>query len=122
MHETALRLIDIGERHGVQHGVAINALLDDFSVHDASARLWPQTERMKAAARAASLTDEPRYWAMTSSASDALLRYLRTDVRGSWLDRLTPDGVFIDEPAPASSFYHIVAAIAELVEVTSAPR
>ena len=34
-------------------------MLDDFSPHDASARLWPQTERLKAAALAARL-GEPR--------------------------------------------------------------
>ncbi len=49
----ALRLIDIAEQHGIRDGLAIDALLDDFSGHDAKARLWPQTERLKAAAFAA---------------------------------------------------------------------
>ncbi|TWB25999.1 hypothetical protein FBZ91_1477, partial [Nitrospirillum viridazoti] len=29
-------------------------------------------------------------------------------------DRLNPDGTFVEEAAPASSFYHIVCAIQEL--------
>jgi len=43
----ALRLIAIAEDAGVRGDVAVNALLDDFSVHDPNARLWPQTERLK---------------------------------------------------------------------------
>jgi mannose-6-phosphate isomerase len=110
----AFRLMQIGEMHGVRNGMVINALLDDFSVHDASARLWPQTERLKAAVLAARLTGEPRYWTMAAGAADALLRYFDTAVAGSWHDRLMPDGKFVEEPAPASSFYHVATAIAEL--------
>ncbi len=113
---TALRLIEIAEEHGVRRGVAINALLDDFSLHDGQARLWPQTERIKAAALAARLTKDDCYWVIAAEAANGLLRYLNTDVRGLWHDRLNPDGSFIREPAPASSFYHIVAAVAELTE------
>jgi mannose-6-phosphate isomerase len=99
----------------------INALLDDFSVHDASARLWPQTERLKAAVLAARLTGEPRYWTMATAAANALLRYFDTAVAGSWYDRLTPNGDFVEEPAPASSFYHVAAAIAELSAASGNP-
>ncbi len=115
----ALRLIEIGERYGVRDGVALNGLLDDFSVHDAGARLWPQTERLKAAVRAAHVTGEERYWEMAASAAEALLRYLEIKPPGLWYDRLTPDGRFLPEPAPASSFYHLVVAIAELKEVAA---
>jgi mannose/cellobiose epimerase-like protein (N-acyl-D-glucosamine 2-epimerase family) len=121
----ALRLIEIAEEHGVRHGVAINALLDDFSLHDGMARLWPQTERIKAAALAARLTKDDCYWSIAAQAANGLLRYLNTDVRGLWYDRLNPDGSFVREPAPASSFYHIVAAVAELTEsldATESPR
>jgi mannose/cellobiose epimerase-like protein (N-acyl-D-glucosamine 2-epimerase family) len=110
----ALRLIEIAEEHGVRHGVALNSLLDDFSVHDGGARLWPQTERIKAASLAARITHDDCYWEIAAAAANGLLRYLDTAVPGLWYDRLTPEGSFIREPAPASSFYHIVAAIAEL--------
>jgi mannose/cellobiose epimerase-like protein (N-acyl-D-glucosamine 2-epimerase family) len=110
----ALRLIDLGEQHGVAGGVAINSLLDDFSIHEATARLWPQTERIKAAALAARLTGETRYWSIAVAAARGLLRFLKTDVPGLWHDRLTLQDTFVNEPAPASSFYHIVAAISEL--------
>ncbi len=110
----ALRLIELGERHGVHQGVAVNALLDDYSIHEGAARLWPQTERLKAGSLAARLTGEACYWAIAAAAGQSLLRYLDTAVAGLWYDRLTPSGEFVIEPSPASSFYHIVAAIAEL--------
>jgi mannose-6-phosphate isomerase len=110
----ALKLIDIGERHGVRNGLAINSLLDDFSAHDAGARLWPQTERLKAAALAARCTGEARYLSMAVAAADGLLRYLDCPTPGLWYDRIDATGNLVDEPAPASSFYHLVAAIAEI--------
>jgi len=110
----ALRLIEIGETHGVRHGLATNSLLDDFSAHDAGARLWPQTERLKAAAIAARLTGEAKYFSMTVAAADRLMRYLDCPIPGLWYDRIDAQGNIVDEPAPASSFYHLVAAIAEI--------
>ncbi|HEX5160693.1 MAG TPA: AGE family epimerase/isomerase [Steroidobacteraceae bacterium] len=110
----ALKLIDIGERHGVRNGLATNSLLDDFSPHDAGARLWPQTERLKAAAIAARLTGEAKYFSMAVAAADGLMRYLDTPIPGLWRDRIDAGGRVVDEPAPASSFYHLVAAIAEI--------
>jgi mannose/cellobiose epimerase-like protein (N-acyl-D-glucosamine 2-epimerase family) len=111
----ALRLLALGETYGVDpvRGVAVNALLDDFSVHDADARLWPQTERIKAACQAALETGDDGYWDMAARASQGLCRYFETPRPGLWRDRQRPDGSFVDEPAPASSFYHIVCAILE---------
>jgi len=92
----------------------MNSLLDDFSPHDAGSRLWPQTERLKAAAIAARLTGEARYFTMAAAAAEGLLRYLETPLPGLWYDRIDAQGQRVDEPAPASSFYHLVAAIAEI--------
>lgn len=112
----AIRLVDLAERHGVDpaRGVAMNSLRADASVRDPQARLWPQTERIKATCALAELTGDARYWIAANEAALALTKYLATPVRGLWYDKLTADGQFIDEPAPASSFYHIVCAIAEL--------
>jgi len=112
----ALRMIDAGEANGIDkmRGAAVNALLDDFSVHDDGARLWPQTERIKAAALAAEFTGDVKYWAMAEAGAEGLLTYLHTPVPGLWRDKYQPDRTFVEEPAPASSFYHITLAIAEL--------
>lgn len=113
----ARRLIEIGERHGVRDGIAINSLLDDFSVRDAEARLWPQTERLKAAAVAARLFGDDVYWSMAVESARGLLRYFSSPVRGVWYDRLSPTGQLIAGPVPAGNLYHIVGAILDLQEL-----
>jgi mannose-1-phosphate guanylyltransferase/mannose-6-phosphate isomerase len=90
----------------VRH-VAVNALWDDFSVRDGNARLWPQTEHLKAAMV---LGDE----AQGLRAAQGLAQYLDTPARGAWRDKLRADGTFVEEPAPATSFYHLMVAILEL--------
>jgi len=90
-----------------QRGVAVNALTDDLRVSDPSARLWPQTEYLKAALIVGEEAD-----ALT--AANGLARYLDTPARGAWRDKLRPGGRFVEEPAPASSFYHLMVAIEAL--------
>jgi mannose/cellobiose epimerase-like protein (N-acyl-D-glucosamine 2-epimerase family) len=110
----ALRLIAIGEDAGVHGTVAINTLLDDLSVHDPNARLWPQTERLKSALLAASITGDSKHSTSAADAAASLFPYLDTAIAGLWFDLRLPNGTVIDSPAPASSFYHIVGGIAAL--------
>jgi mannose-6-phosphate isomerase len=106
--QAARRLFAAGLRGlDAARGVAVDALSEDFSVLEATARLWPQTEFLKAAL---ALGDE----AQILTPARALARYLETPVRGLWRDKLSGGGLFADEPAPASSFYHLVVAIDEL--------
>jgi len=114
VRETALRLISIGEEFGVHQGVVINALHEDLTVRDGNARFWPQTERLKAALLAAALTGEPRYRSMAEAAAIGWIPYLNTPVPGLWLDLRLAGGDLVASPAPASTFYHLVGAIAAL--------
>ncbi len=118
----ALRMIEIGDGPGVDaaRGVAIFALLDDMSVHDDVARLWAQTERIKAGVLAAQITGDDRWWTTAVEGARGLLKYFDTPVKGLWRDKLRADGTFVEEAAPASSFYHIVCAILELDRAISA--
>lgn len=118
VRQLALRLIDTGEKYGVVDGFAVNALLDDCSVHDGCARLWPQAERLKAAAAAARVTGDECYWKIARDAATGLLQYLQTPLPGLWYDRRSESGEFVAEPAPASTLYHIVSACAELRAAT----
>lgn len=114
----AERLVEIGEAHGVHRGVAVMGLLDEFTVSDGSARLWGQTERLKASFHLAKRGHQPRYWAAAASALASLGRFLETRTPGLWHDTLAADGHFVPARVPASSFYHIVSAIAELTVAT----
>jgi mannose/cellobiose epimerase-like protein (N-acyl-D-glucosamine 2-epimerase family) len=118
----ALRMIEIGDGPGVDptRGVAVFALLNDMSVHDDVARLWAQTERIKAGVLAAQVTGDDRWWATVAGGAEGLIKYLDTPTRGLWRDKLRADGTFIEEDAPASSFYHIACAILELDRAVSA--
>lgn len=115
----ALKLFEIGERHGIDplRGVAIDVLLDDMSPYSRQARLWPQTERLKASlllARAADAAERAKFEASALSAAEGLSHYLQTEVHGLWHDKMRADGTFVIEPSPASSLYHITAAIQAL--------
>ncbi len=112
--DVALRLIDVAETHGVRGGFVVNALLDDLSVSDPNARLWPQTERLKAGRLAARLTGDLRYVEIAADAAAAIFRYLDTPVPGLWLDERRGGGIMAGGPAYASSFYHLVGAIIAL--------
>lgn len=115
--ETGKKLVHIGEDHGLDptRGVLFAELHPDLSMRDPVSRLWPQTERIKAWVLLAKSDggDAARNDAALGKAAEAveaLMRYFRIDLPGSWFDRMTPDGALIEEPAPASSFYHIVCA------------
>jgi mannose/cellobiose epimerase-like protein (N-acyl-D-glucosamine 2-epimerase family) len=110
------RLAAFGRAHGVVDGVAINVVKLDGSVVDAGARLWPQTERIKAAVT--SLWHDPAdtgAMAEATAAWQGLKRYFDVPVKGSYRDKLKPDGSWVEEAAPASSLYHITLGIAELI-------
>lgn len=114
VREAACRLMEVAEAHGVHGGVAIYEITNDTAVHDGSARLWAQTERLRSAALAARLYGDSKYWKRTAEAAAGLLRYFATDVPGLWYDRLTPAGQFKRETVTAGNLYHIVGALHEL--------
>ena len=116
----ARRLFENGLR-GVDpnRDAAVHAMSDDFSVTQPSARLWAQTERIKAALILAEPGDD-RLLKEALKGAACLWRYLDTPLPGLWRDKFEPDGTFVEEPAPASSFYHIICCIACLNEAVKA--
>jgi mannose-1-phosphate guanylyltransferase / mannose-6-phosphate isomerase len=111
---TARRLYECGSRGIWGHlGVVCDKLSADLTTPSDRARLWPQTEWLKAALILSSVfPDEPSYRADAARARQALARYLTAD--GRWRDKLFSDGRFLQEAAPASSFYHIMTAFEEM--------
>ena len=126
---TALRFAEIGRTYGVdrERGVAIDELGRNFAPKRRTARLWPQTERLKAgiacrAMAAANAFARSAAEAEIAGAWAAIELYLATAVPGLWYDCMREDGTIVDEPAPASTFYHLAVSIDELVRTVAGDR
>lgn len=112
----ATGLYAAGRRGIADHpAIIIDAMNTDGSVRSPQARLWPQTEWLKAAlilAETASPDDRAALFEDAATALRALWLYLTPD--GLWHDKHLPGGGFVAEPAPASSLYHIMAGFQQL--------
>lgn len=113
------RLTHFARARGIdcKRNVAFNEVLTDGSVHDGTARLWPQTERLKAATARFRRLGTDMEAGEAASAAVGLMQYLTVGRPGLWRDKLRKDGTWIDELAPGSSLYHISCAYSELQSV-----
>ena len=114
----ALRLIDIGEDQGVDRArnVAVNALDATWRITDAAAKVWPQTERVKAWHQAVAEAGPAahRESERLEAAIAGLAQYLLPDPAGLWHEVMGADGRYLPQHCRASSLYHIVCAIETL--------
>jgi len=111
LQSIAIRLMDFVDRYGVgPHGHLVDVLGSDGSVIEGAARLWPQTEWL----RAEYLRANP-HPLMQAMASRSLAALLRPD--GLWHERCSADGTLWQGPAPASSLYHLTGAILSTVSL-----
>lgn len=112
---TARRLFAVGRRgFDPARNVAVDALTDDLAVRDAAARLWPQTEHLKAALALGDTT-------AALQGANGMAAYLDTPAPGVWRERMRADGGFVEEPSPATSLYHLYVAIRELARFAGEP-
>jgi N-acylglucosamine 2-epimerase/mannose-6-phosphate isomerase len=115
-------LVDAAETHGVSPGTGLvyGAVSKDGGVLDSRHRIWPQTERIKGNLALFELTGADRS-APVAAATNALLdRYLAPAPRGAWIDVLDEDGKPVAGDIPASTFYHLFLAFAELLRLQPA--
>lgn len=122
----ARRLIDVAEGPGVSdQNLAVNELSAALQVRDGRHRLWPQTERIKAAVALGRLAQSPAEAAQAEraieTAANGLMRFFDHPVRGAWWEHLGPDDVPASEPTRASSLYHITCAVVEMSGLDGAP-
>ena len=86
-------------------------------IHKSSRRCWPQTEIAKAWIAQA----EGGEAGAADEARAALVRlqvhYLSHPVKGGWYDQFDAEGRSLVETIPASSFYHVLCAVAEAERV-----
>ena len=108
-----------GEVYGVSPatGVIANEVWAEGGVKDASSRLWPHTERIKANVVHYERTGDPQSAANATQAYDAMMAYCDVPTTGLWRDHRLADGTFAEGPAPASTFYHVMLALTELIRV-----
>lgn len=119
----ASKLVEVGERHGFDNsrGVVINSLNEDLTPRDTNARLWPQTERIKAYCELSRWqTSKEQRDIMIGKAHTsvlAILRYFEVPNKGLYWDEMDAKGNFLNQSAPASSLYHIICAIEEFCSI-----
>jgi len=93
-------------------GVAVNLLIGDRVANGGIASLWPQSERLRAAVLLAHAEGGSMLPRAAEQAATTLLRYLDVPVRGLWREGHGPIGLLTDDPARATTLYHLVSAIA----------
>jgi mannose-6-phosphate isomerase len=118
--EACTKLYRFGDCHGVMDGRVIFSVGEDGAMVDGSSRLWAQTERLRATlmlvppGMGKAENDEAVAAAINSLAT--LRRFLDVPITGLWIDRIDANSIRLWEPAPASSFYHIVTGLVPLIE------
>lgn len=110
------RLVEFAREFGLdeKRNVVINEVLISGAIHDPAARLWPQTERLKAAVARHLRVGSDLEAEQAVSAIQGLRQYLNVPIPGLWRDKLTQESRWVDEPAPGSSLYHISCALSEM--------
>jgi mannose-1-phosphate guanylyltransferase / mannose-6-phosphate isomerase len=117
----AQRLFEVGAQ-GVseERNLTFDRYGADFNKVCDTARLWPQTERLRAALTFAKTADElfaMFYLENAKSAAESLWRYLEPAKPGLWHDRMLADGGFADEYAPATALHHLARVVVSLRSV-----
>lgn len=90
----------------VKQSYVIDEVWSNLTPKSSSARFWPQCERIKAASQMARREN-------AKEGVESLLTYFKTPTNGLWYDIRLENGTFKDQPAKASSLYHIIGAYAE---------
>lgn len=108
--------------HGVdlEQGLVVNEVWVEGGVKDAGARLWPQTERLKAALAMARLwpSEGATFEETACHAWRGIQMFIHPKEPGLFRDKRAADGTFGDEAALASSLYHMVGAVSALLFYT----
>ncbi|MDP3493903.1 MAG: AGE family epimerase/isomerase [Hyphomonadaceae bacterium] len=113
-------LASFAEAHGVDGATKItfNSVRDDGATIDRASRTWPNTERIKAAIALHELDGIDPSPVIESSAALLFDRYLGRTLPGTWVDLVDADGKSVSGNAPASTFYHVFLAFAEVLRIS----
>jgi mannose/cellobiose epimerase-like protein (N-acyl-D-glucosamine 2-epimerase family) len=115
----AARSAEFAERHGVDPGTyaVYDALTEEGDVLKSSSRIWPNTERIKAALGLFELDGRDPRGALSSSCGLIFGRYFANDIPGLWTDQFDALGKPLTTTTPASCVYHLFLAFAEMLRL-----
>lgn len=120
LQEIAETLRVNGELYGVNaRGDVHDEVHIDGRPRTLTTRLWPHTERLKANIVRFERARDPNAASSAIDAFDRMMSHCGGAIPGLWRDQRTADGALIDQPALASSFYHVMMAIYELTRVAA---
>jgi len=107
---TTSALLRFADGFGVDaaKGLVVDGVWRDGSLQSGGFRLWPQTERIKGEIRRESGAAEA-----CCTAFAGLWRLLDGVRPGLWRERVNPDGSWAVSPSPATSLYHLTAALTD---------
>ncbi|MDP3799686.1 MAG: AGE family epimerase/isomerase [Polaromonas sp.] len=121
----AVALEKFGRSFGIDAGrqVALFAVNEAGQPTDRRARLWAQTERLRTSLlfAAEGHGNTAHSQAAVASSFSALTGFLATSVPGLWHEWQREDGEFEFAPAPASSLYHLMTGLGELIARAASP-
>jgi mannose/cellobiose epimerase-like protein (N-acyl-D-glucosamine 2-epimerase family) len=119
----ARHMILQAEENGVdvKRRVVINEIGIDLVWRDPQAKIWPQTERIKAWSILSTYAEQNQDGIKikqainkTTESINCLMAYLDRPLKGVWYETQLADGDWSHEHTRASSFYHIVCALEAL--------
>jgi mannose-6-phosphate isomerase len=123
--DLARRLFEAGQRLGLDEasGFLVDEVDADGTPIGAGRRLWPQTEFLKALTVQWDRTGDTAFSTEADRLAGALFDdYLPKAKPGRWQDHFALDGSAIASHIPASSLYHLLAAVAELIQIEHTRR
>lgn len=112
--------IRFAETYGVDRATraTYNSVRDDGAPLDRGSRAWPNCERIKAAIALWELDGVDPAPVIDAAAGLLLQRYLAHEPAGVWKDSFDADGQQTAKTVPASTFYHLFLAFAEVLRIT----
>lgn len=117
--EQALTLDKFARQHGIDPNrkVAVFSVDQNGAPLQRKARLWAQTERLRTSLvfAAQGLGDRAASQAAAIDSFATIQRFINLPVQGLWSDWIDEAGQFDDMPSPASSLYHLMTGLGELL-------
>lgn len=119
LRSTIVGLHASAEAHGVDpiRHATYNGVRKDGLPLNKESRIWPNTERMKAAVALFELTGRDPLTDLDQSGRLLLDAYLLPALPGRWFDNLNEAGTSVADKIPTSSLYHLFLAFAEALRV-----